>query len=297
MPEANKPDWKEIVRQRLPLPSSAQEAIPEIAAHLEETYDDALAEGLTAPAAIKFTLQQVEDWRALRKSICRAKSKEGPMNPRTKTLWLPALAVLFAAGLALVLLDRAAVLQRLIWIACMAMFLGTAASEANRLNQRTRSFWLPGFVSLNAAILFVFAADIVYDPFLFFTEVSLHPQHLLSWNSGSPRLFYLVWLFAQAGFGALGALFSARLGGSRTARIAAGALPAIVIAFPSIVIVGSYAVLVPMTSRISSEAFTPPLAAYVASAMLVWIAAPAVAVLAGALPFLRESNPSEVQPQ
>jgi len=290
MPEANKPDWKEIVRERLPLPSSAQEAIPEIAAHLEETYDDALAEGLTAPAAIKFTLQQVEDWRALRKSICRAKSKEGPMNPRTKTLWLPALAVLFAAGLALVLLDRAAVLQRLIWIACMAMFLGTAASEANRLNQRTRGFWLPGFVSLNAAILFVFAADVVYDPFLFFTEVSLHPQHLLSWNSGSPRLFYLVWLFAQVAFGALGALFSARLGGSRTARIVAGALPAIVI-------VGTYAALVPINKRIAGEAFTSPLPAYVASAMLVWIAAPAVAVIAGALPFLRESNPSEVQPQ
>jgi len=287
MPEANKPDWKEIVRQRLPLPSSAQEAIPEIAAHLEETYDDALAEGLTAPAAIKFTLQQVEDWRALRKSICRAKSKEGPMNPRTKTLWLPALAVLFAAGLALVLLDRAAVLQRLIWIACMAMFLGTAASEANRLNQRTRSFWLPGFVSLNAAILFVFAADIVYDPFLFFTEVSLHPQHLLSWNSGSPRLFYLVWLFAQAGFGALGALFSARLGGSRTARIAAGALPAIVI-------VGTHAALVPVTNRIAGEAFTPPLPAYVASAYLVWVAAPAVAVLAGALPFLGQPRAGEI---
>jgi len=287
MPEANKPDWKEIVRQRLPLPSSAQEAIPEVAAHLEETYDDALTEGLTAPAAIKFTLQQVEDWGALRKSICRAKCKEGPMNPRTKTLWLPALAVLFAAGVALVLLDRATVLQRLIWIACMAMFLCTAASEANRLNQRTRSFWLPGFVSLNAAILFVFAADVVYDPFLFFTQVSLHPQDLLRWNSGSPRWFYLVWLFAQAAFGALGALFSARLGGSRAARIVSGALPAIVI-------VGTYAALVPITNRITGHAFTSPLPAYVASAMLVWIAAPAIAVLAGALPFLGEPHVGEI---
>jgi len=290
MPEANKPDWKEIVRERLPLPSSAQEAILEIAAHLEETYDDALAEGLTAPAAIEFTLQQVKDWRALRKSICRAKCKEGSMNPRTKTLWLPALAVLFAAGLALVLLDRAALLQRLIWIACMAMFLCAAASEANYLNQRTRRFWLPGFVSLSAAILFLFAADIVYDPFLFFTQVSLHPQDLLRWNSGSPGLFYLVWLFAQVAFGALGALFSARLGGSRTARIAAGALPAIVI-------VGTHAALVPVTNRIAGEAFTAPLPAYLASAMLVWVAVPAVAVLGGALPFLRESNLGDVQPQ
>jgi len=291
MREANKPDWKEIVRERLPLPPSAQEAIPEIAAHLEETYDDALAEGLTAPAAIEFTLQQVEDWRALRKSICRTKCKEGSVNQRTKTFWLPAIAVLFAAGLVLVLLDRAAFLQRLIWIACMAMFLGAAASEANRLNQRTRQFWLPGFVSLTAAGLFLFAADIVSDSFsVFFTQVSLYPQDLLRGNSGSPRLFYLVWLLAQVAFGALGALFSARLGGSRTARIAAGALPAIVI-------VGTYAALVPITNRIAGEALTSPLLAYLASAMLVWVAAPAIAVLAGAFPFLRKSNPDEVQPQ
>ena len=288
MREANKPDWKEIVRERLLLPSSAQEAIPEIAAHLEEIYENALGEGLTAPAAIEFTLQQVEDWRALRKSICRAKCKEGPMNPRTKTLWLPVLAALFAVGLVLVLLDRAAVLQRLIWIACMAIFLCTAASEANHLNQRTRRFWLPGFVSLTAAGLFLIAADIVYDFSLFFRQVTLHPQDLLRWNSGAPHWFYLVWLFAQVALGALGALFSARLGGSRTARIAAGALPAIVI-------VGTYVALVPITNRIAGTAFTSPLPAYLASAMLVWVAAPAIAVLAGALPFLRESNQGEMQ--
>jgi hypothetical protein len=293
MPETNKPDWKEIVRERLPLPSSAQDAIPEIAAHLEDTYDEALAEGLTAPAAIEFTLQQIEDWRGLGKNICRAKCKEGSMNSRTKTFWLPAIAVLFATGVALVLLDRAAVLQRLIWIACTAMFLCTLASEMNSLNQRTRRFWLPGFVSLSAAILFLFAADSVSDPFLFFAQVSLHPQDVLRWNSGSPSVFYLVWLFAQVAFGAIGAIFSARMGGSRVARIAAGAFPAIVIALPAIVIVGSYAVLVPMTNRISSEGFTPPLPAYVAAAILVWVAAPAIAVLAGALPFLA----SGVRPQ
>lgn len=286
MPEANKPDWREIVQERLPLPSSAQEAIPEIAAHLEEAYEDALAGGLTAPAAIEFTLQQVEDWRALRKSICRAKCEEDPMNPRTKTFWLPVLAVLFTTGLALMLLDRAAILQRLIWIACMAMLLCIVASEANRLNQRTRRFWLPGFASLTAAGLFLFAADIVNDFSLFFRQVTLHPQDLLRWNSGAPHWFYLVWLFAQVAFGALGALFSARLGGSRMARIVAGASPAIVI-------VGTYVALIPITNRIAGEAFTSPLPAYFASAMLIWVAAPATAVLAGALPFLRESHPGE----
>lgn len=290
MPEANKPEWREIVRERLPLPSPAQEAIPEIAAHLEETYEEALAEGLTAAAAIEFTLQQVEDWHALCKSICRAKCKEDLMNPRTKNLWLPAIAVLFAAGVALVLLDRAAILQRLIWIACMALFLRAAASDANRLNQRTRRFWLPGFVSLTAAGLFLFVVDLVCDSSLFFRQVSLYPQDLLRWNSVSPRFFYLIWLCAQVVFGALGALFSARLGGSRIARIAAGALPAIVI-------VGTNAALLPVTNSIAGTAFTSPLPAYLTSAMLIWVAAPAIAVLAGALPFLRESNPSDLRTQ
>lgn len=166
MPEATKPDWEEIVRERLHLPASAQEAIPEIAAHLEETYDDGLAEGVAGAVAIESTLQQVDDWRALRESICRAKCKEAPMNPRTKTLWLPAIAILFAAGLVLLLLDRAPILQRFIWTTCMALLLCAAASERNRLNLRTTSLWLPGFVTLTAASLLMFGEEIAFmhDP-------------------------------------------------------------------------------------------------------------------------------------
>lgn len=77
------------------------------------------------------------------------------MNPRTKTFWLPAIAILFAFGLILLLRDSAAVLQRIIWIACMAMLLCAAASEAKLLNRRTRRFWLPGFVSPTASTVLV----------------------------------------------------------------------------------------------------------------------------------------------
>ncbi|HXZ41442.1 MAG TPA: hypothetical protein VEG68_11940 [Terriglobales bacterium] len=98
MPEANKPDWKEIVRQRLPLPSSAQEAIPEVAAHLEDTYDNALSRGVSEAVAVEVALQEAEDWCVLAQNICRAKSREGLMNHRAKTLWLPGLASLAAAN-------------------------------------------------------------------------------------------------------------------------------------------------------------------------------------------------------
>jgi len=88
-------------------------------------------------------------------------------------------------------------------------------------------------------------------------------------------------------FGALGALFSSRAGGTRTARIFAGALPAIVI-------VGTYVALMPFTSLFSGKAATSSLPAYLASALFVWVAAPTVALLLGAAPFIRESNRNEV---
>jgi len=168
--------------------------------------------------------------------------------------------------------------------------LSAAASEAKLLNRRTRCFWLPGFVTLTAATFLLFDVDIVYDPSLFFRQISLHPQDLVRWNAESPRSFYFLWLIAQVAFGALGAFFSRRAGGTRAARFVAGA-------FPAMVIVGTYVVLVPITARISGEAFTSPLAAYLGSAMLVWVAAPAIGVLAGALPFLSESNIAAVESQ
>ena len=288
------PDWKELVRGRmsglaLP-PAERDDVIRELAAHLEECYAQARSEGLNQDEAFNVALgeiPEVTDWQGLAAAICNAK-QENAMNDRTKTVWLPGIALLFAAGLLLVFLDRAAYLQRFIWIACMAMLLGAGASEANRVNQRTRSFWLPGFVSLTAATVFLFAVDIVYDPALFFRQISLHPQDLLM-NSESPRSFYFVWLLAQVLFGALGALFSRRAGGTRTSRIFAGALPATIL-------VGTYVALTPITSVFSGKAATSPLPAYVASALCVWVAAPGVALLLGAAPFIRESKRNEIAP-
>ena len=290
MPDRTKPDWKTFVSKRLSavsLPEAEHnEIIRELAAHLEECYAHARSQGHDDEEALAVALREVTDWPALAEDINRAKPLEDEMNHRTKTVWLPGIALLFAAGLVLVFLDRWPLLQRFIWIACMAMLLGAGASEANRLNPRTKSLWLPGFASMTAAAIFLFAADIVSDPFLFFRQISLHPQDLLM-NSASPRSFYFVWLLAQVLFGALGALFSRRAGGTRTARIFAGALPAIIF-------VGTYVSLTPITSMFSGKAATSPLPAYVASALLVWVAAPAVALLLGAAPFIRESDQNRI---
>jgi hypothetical protein len=283
------PDWKKLVEARLTAlnlpPSAKEDVVAELAAHLEDSeFTNRATNQPVSPELARIP------WRKLRNAIEHSKGEEGTMNPRTKTFWLPAIAILFAFGLILLLRDGAAVLERIIWIACMAMLLCAAASEGKLLNRRTRCFWLPGFVSLTAASVLLFDVDIVHDPSVFFRQISLHPQDLLRWNSASPRSFYFLWLIAQVACGALGASFSSRAGGTRLARFVAGA-------FPATVIVGTYVGLVPITARISGEAFPSPLAAYLGSALLVWVAAPAIAVLAGALPFLRGSNIAEVESQ
>jgi hypothetical protein len=282
-------NWRTFVRERLPQRGTLrdpEEIVAELASHLEEVYEAARSRSFSESGALDLTLQQVHDWDALGDGICRAKSREGFMSRRTKLFLMPGMATLFAVGLALVLLDRIAILQRLIWITCMVLLLYAAAYEANRLNRRTRLFWLPGFVSLTAATILLLAVDTRYDPSRFFREICVHPQDLVRWTSASPRCLYLVWLLAQIAFGALGALFSRRAGGTRAAGIIAGA-------FPAMVIVGTYIALIPITSLISGKPVSFPLPSYLASAALVWVVAPAIALLAGALPFLSGSNVGE----
>lgn len=279
------PDWKKLVREYVGpnLHSEIRaEVVAELASHLEETYTEACARGLSCDEAVAVSMQEVEDWNVLRETICRSKSREALMNHRTKTLWLPGLAILWGTGVVLVLLDRAALLQRLIWIGCMAMLLCAAASEANRLNQRTKCFWLPGFVTLSGAILFLLA-DIMFGSSMPLPEIGLQPPDLVRLNYGPARSFYFTWLAAQLAFGALGAFLSRRAGGSRSARILAAALPAVVI-------LGTFAVTLPISLLIERGVAPAPHPAYLAMNLLVWVLAPAVALLVGATPFLGKSS-------
>jgi len=95
-------DWRLIVREHLKaceLPAGEDEGVTaELASHLEDTYDNALSGGVGETAAVEVALQEAEDWSVLAQNICRAKSREGLMNHRTKSLWLPGLASLAAAN-------------------------------------------------------------------------------------------------------------------------------------------------------------------------------------------------------
>jgi hypothetical protein len=205
------------------------------------------------------------------------------MNRRTKTVWLPGIATSFLAGLLLMFIGYSPLLPQLPWIAGIAMLFAAAASESTRLSPPTRNFWLPGFVSMTAAGLFWLAADFVYDPSYSFTKISLHPFDLVRPQAGPARSFYCAWLVAQILFGALGAFFSLRAGGTRAARIAAGALP-------TIMLFGLGALAVPISFLIERKTGAQPVQAQLALGIFVWGVAPAVTMLLGVAPFLKKPN-------
>jgi len=285
-----KHNWEATVREQMAgaLPQSSREdVIAELAAHLEEAYNDARFRGLSEPEALHIALNDVTDWDALAKDIGRAKSLEDAMNHRTKTLWLPGIAILFSAGLLLMLLDRAPVLQQLLFLGCMGLLLCAAISEAARMNQRTRSLLLPGFVSLVAASLFLMAVGFVRDPSYFFSGISLQPHNLVLPSYAPGRAFYCAWLLAHVLFAALGAYLSRRAGGTRTARMVAGA-------FPAIVMFGLLGLVVPISAVFfEHNAFVLGHPGRFAAGILLWAVAPALPVLLGTAPFLKEPQAAQ----
>jgi hypothetical protein len=94
-------DWHRLVRERLNLPhagaSDSEEIVAELASHLEESFEEQRALGISKPEAIQRALSDVSDWNRLNRRIQRAKREEGQMNDRTRHLWLPGLASFGAA--------------------------------------------------------------------------------------------------------------------------------------------------------------------------------------------------------
>ncbi len=148
-----------------------------------------------------------------------------------------------------------------------------AKHEEGNVNNRTKYLWLPGLVSLTAASVFG----------MILTRVSLQP-HIIWLRSGKTLMIYPVWIVAQPLFGAIGAYLSRRGGGERLARLAAGL-------FPSIALLA----LICGTTLAHTIIHAPrdlgsfDLVSF-ARAIFFWVVLPAVALLLGALPFLKASK-------
>lgn len=209
-------DWKQLVQERLSRlnlpPGTKQEVIAELAAHLEES---AVAEPRDSESANP-ALPDIQ-WQQLMHAIENTKRERGAMNRRTKTLWLPAMSILFAAGLVLMFLQRADFLQRLIWIGCMALLICTVVSETNHLSQRARALWLPAIVNLTL----MGALFVILDHFNFDEPGIATPGNLA-------KAFRIPWLLPLPVLGAVGALLARRAQASRAERLIAGLAPSLV---------------------------------------------------------------------
>jgi hypothetical protein len=101
------PDWSELVREKLATlnlpPSAKEEVISELAAHLEDGYQNEIARGLGESEASQHVLSEVQ-WNKLAREIRRATRKEESMNNRSRALWLPASVNLTVAAVLLIIL-------------------------------------------------------------------------------------------------------------------------------------------------------------------------------------------------
>lgn len=225
------PEWKGLVRDRLGnlgLGAVQEEAIvAELASHLEEIYDEACAQGLCKSEAIARSLAQVTDWHSLSQNIQNAKHKEGIMNHRTKTLWLPGLISLTTAMVFLMLFQLVSLQPR---------FLASGSFAAVHA----------GFTSANVLLV-----------------------------------AYVPWLVLLPFCGAAGAFLSRRAGGQRTARLVAGMFPwtALFFLVTFLTLIGQ---IVP---------FRHEWIGFVTKLLLV-SAPPAIALLLGVIPFLKEPRPA-----
>jgi hypothetical protein len=153
--------------------------------------------------------------------------------------------------------------------------ISDAKNEEDGMNDRSKQFWLPGLVTLTASMLWL----------MLLQRWNWRPETILAY--GSPPLApYLIWLITQPVFGAAGAYFSCRNGGSRLARLAAGM-------FPSIAMLGLLIFIALAGFFVERNPFLWKHPAYFALIVFPWAIFPALALSIGVLPFLKVAIPKQ----
>jgi hypothetical protein len=166
------PEWRELIRQRLGslnLPAAMRdEVIQELAAHLEDVYEQKLADGSDPSRAMELALGEVGHWRPLARGIERSK-QESIMNNRSRQFWLPALISLSGSMIwmmALQIIDAKlrmpwkhsglAYIPYVIWVATLPL-IGTACGYLSFRagSQRAARLTAAVFPSIVMAILWL----------------------------------------------------------------------------------------------------------------------------------------------
>jgi hypothetical protein len=143
----------------------------------------------------------------------------------------------------------------------------TKNTKIHTMNTRTRTFWLPGLVSLTAAMACLTIS----------TLGGFEPVFVA--RGWATYVVYIPWLLALPLCGAAGAYLSRRAGGERRTCLAAGL-------FPVIAMTG----LVCFLTVVGKFVYAKPQWLYFSMALLLGVILPGVALLLGAVPFSRASR-------
>ncbi|HKR85691.1 MAG TPA: hypothetical protein VJS37_16150 [Terriglobales bacterium] len=141
-----------------------------------------------------------------------------------------------------------------------------------RMNQRSKTLWLPGLVTLTMASVLLMVMQLYT-----FSRPRVH------WVDGGEVAVGIVWLLSLLPCGALGAYLSRRAGGSRWISILASL-------FPSLIMLAVFCVVLPIGILVERNTYIIHHPRYFGLALLVWTVVPGAALLLGALPVLRRRN-------
>ena len=139
------------------------------------------------------------------------------------------------------------------------------------MNPRTRSLWLPAMANLIAA------------PGLLMILQKLSVQPRVLWIGDMAMVLYLPWLVTLPIFGAFGAFLAKRAHARFVNRLIVGLSPALAV-------LGAFALVLPVSLVVDSHRLRDFPFAYFALTICNWVVLPALALLIGTLPFLRETN-------
>jgi hypothetical protein len=97
-----------------------------------------------------------------------------------------------------------------------------AKKRGHLMQRRVHQLWNPGFLTLTLSTLFLMTLQ----------KLGFQPR-IVSWSGPGTILFYVPWLLSLPFFGALGAYFSSRAGGSRGIALLTSVFPvlALTVAF------------------------------------------------------------------
>ena len=139
------------------------------------------------------------------------------------------------------------------------------------MNDRTRSLWLPA------------TANVIVASGLLMILQKLAVQPRVLWIGDMAIVLYLPWLIALPIFGAFGAFLAKRAHARFVNRLVVGLSPALAV-------LGAFALILPVSLLVDRHQVSDFPFAYFALTICNWVVLPAIALLTGTLPLLREPN-------